>query len=365
MESAERDHTTYTHNIVQILQKHFPETDLKGNVTKPRHPGNSTLIQTSYGTSHAFQTISNDLLCCIEDCHTDHIKEYLISPSSSELLNLLTLLPDFSAFHACKHDYLELIYILRGESDFTIAGKRKRYYSGECCLINQNVLHKIESTRPSCITIHLSIQTAYLNQLNEEGTPARHSSLLQFLFQNMIHNTNINYLDFYPVMNADSQNSKMMLSYLFYILIKEMLEQHAGYQDIIKGYLKRLFYILQQPAQYTCQNIDYHQTKDSDLFEQMLAYIQSHKYKVSRNELAGALHYNGNYLSDVFQKNTGITLSAYIRDICLQEAATLLLNTDLTIAEIVHLIHYENRTVFYRHFRNKYGVTPKEYRNLK
>lgn len=365
MKSSERDHTNYTHNIIQLLQKYFPEAGSHDNVTKPLHTKNSRLMQTSFSTSHAFQTISNDFLCCIEDCQTDIIKEYLISPSSSELVNLVNLLPDLSALQACKHDYLELIYIVRGESDYTIAGKRKRYYSGECCLINQNVLHKIESTRPSCITIHLSIQISFLNQLNEEGTPARHSSLLQFLFQNMIHNTNINYLDFYPVIHADDQNNKMRLSYLFYSLIKEMLEQHAGYQDILRGYLKRLFYILQQPAQYTCQNICYHQTKGSDLFEQMLAYIQSHRYKVSRSKLADELHYNGNYLSDIFQKNTGITLSAYIRDICLQEAASLLLNTDLTIAEIVHLIHYENRTVFYKHFRNKYGVTPKEYRTLK
>lgn len=144
-----------------------------------------------------------------------------------------------------------------------------------------------------------------------------------------------------------------------------MLEQHTGYHDILSGYLKRLLYILQQPAQYTCKNICYQQTKHPSLFGQMLAYIQSHRYKINRDELAHELHYSGNYLSDIFQQNTGITLSAYIRDICLQEAASLLLNTELNIDDIVHLIHYENKTVFYKHFRNKYGVTPKEYRSSK
>ena len=46
----------------------------------------------------------------------------------------------------------------------------------------------------------------------------------------------------------------------------------------------------------------------------------------------------------------------------MQEAARLLLNTDLPIHVITSSIGYENRTVFYQHFQEKYHMTPSQYR---
>jgi len=40
----------------------------------------------------------------------------------------------------------------------------------------------------------------------------------------------------------------------------------------------------------------------------------------------------------------------------------LLRDTDDTVAEIMQILGYSNRTYFYRIFRQKYGLTPKEYR---
>jgi len=50
------------------------------------------------------------------------------------------------------------------------------------------------------------------------------------------------------------------------------------------------------------------------------------------------------------------------RSISLEEAATLLRDTDDTVGEIMQILGYSNRTYFYRIFRQKYGLTPKEYR---
>lgn len=45
----------------------------------------------------------------------------------------------------------------------------------------------------------------------------------------------------------------------------------------------------------------------------------------------------------------------------MRETAKLLLNTDLPIHVIAGSIGYENRTVFYPHFQEKYHMTPSQY----
>jgi len=144
-------------------------------------------------------------------------------------------------------------------------------------------------------------------------------------------------------------------------ILTELLYTHTGYMDIVCGSPKRLFAHMQYPDNYSCVNTRYPAEK-ADVYHETLAYILQNRRKISRTELAAAMNYNSNYLADIFRKNMGISLSAYIRDICLQEAARLLLNTDLPIHEIIRSVDYENRTVFYQHFQEKYHMTPKVYR---
>ena len=143
----------------------------------------------------------------------------------------------------------------------------------------------------------------------------------------------------------------------------ELVQKEPGCMDIVYGYPKRFFAILQTPGCYTCLNTRFYPEGENTLFEKTLDYVHSHKYRLTRSQIAEALHYNSNYISDVFLKHTGITLADYIRDVCLQEAASLLLNSELSVSEIIHRLGFENRTSFYQMFKKKYGVSPGEYRS--
>lgn len=46
----------------------------------------------------------------------------------------------------------------------------------------------------------------------------------------------------------------------------------------------------------------------------------------------------------------------------MEKAGELLLDSDLTVAEIMERIGFSNRTQFYRLFQKNYGMTPREYR---
>ena len=59
----------------------------------------------------------------------------------------------------------------------------------------------------------------------------------------------------------------------------------------------------------------------------------------------------------------GKTIIEYITDLRISYAATLLTSTDLSVITIASKVGYDNQSFFAQKFKNKYNVSPMEYRN--
>ena len=79
--------------------------------------------------------------------------------------------------------------------------------------------------------------------------------------------------------------------------------------------------------------------------------------------LSDVFNYNYSYLSRCFKKCTQISISQYYNDKKLNMAKKLLENDGLTITDIASKLNYSTIYVFSRAFKNKYGLSPTEYRN--
>lgn len=79
--------------------------------------------------------------------------------------------------------------------------------------------------------------------------------------------------------------------------------------------------------------------------------------------LAQEFHYHPNYLSQIFRAETGMTVTAYLNALRLEEAEKLLLNTDLRINAIATACGFHDDKYFLKTFKRLHGVTPTEYRN--
>jgi YesN/AraC family two-component response regulator len=77
--------------------------------------------------------------------------------------------------------------------------------------------------------------------------------------------------------------------------------------------------------------------------------------------VAEALHMSPNYLGRLFKSETGYSFSEYLQDVRLAEAVKLLEQTKSHIDIILHKTGFENKSYFYRVFKKKFGVTPREY----
>lgn len=83
---------------------------------------------------------------------------------------------------------------------------------------------------------------------------------------------------------------------------------------------------------------------------------------VSREEVAGAVFLNPAYLSRLFKRETGVSLSDYIIRIRLEKARELLVTTNYKISHIAEMVGYESFPHFTRLFKKMVGVGPHHYR---
>ena len=103
--------------------------------------------------------------------------------------------------------------------------------------------------------------------------------------------------------------------------------------------------------------------KSKQKIQEALEYIQTHYHK-DLNMAVVSNHISMNYslFSLAFKKYTGINFVNYIKELRINEAKRLLVDTDKKINEISMLVGYENEKHFMKIFKGMYGVSPSEYR---
>lgn len=86
---------------------------------------------------------------------------------------------------------------------------------------------------------------------------------------------------------------------------------------------------------------------------------------ISRESLALELGTNRQYLTQAIQENTRMTFMEYINEMRLEYARRLLCyNIDLPIDEVYTTSGFNSKSTFYRLFKQKYDLTPKEMREI-
>jgi len=106
-----------------------------------------------------------------------------------------------------------------------------------------------------------------------------------------------------------------------------------------------------------------------DLFDKTELYLDNTQCfrnpDISRESLAAELGTNRQYLTEAIQKRKKMTFMEYINEMRLEYARRLLCySLELSIDEIFVSSGFNSKSTFYRLFKQKYDLTPKEVREL-
>ena len=122
--------------------------------------------------------------------------------------------------------------------------------------------------------------------------------------------------------------------------------------------------LMREMVKIYCQLVNKHSVSNySPTVQKVVVMIETNLASdLSLSELSTSLNINASYLSTVFKKETGKTITAYVNDRRIELAQELLKTTNLQIQTIAQYCGILDVHYFTRLFKKVSGVSPKQYR---
>ena len=97
------------------------------------------------------------------------------------------------------------------------------------------------------------------------------------------------------------------------------------------------------------------------MLKQITHYIHAHlEQNLGLTELATLAQMSCHHFARLFKRSTGVSPHQYVIQCRIERAKQLILQEDLTIAEIAHQLGFANQSHLSRHFKRLVGVSPKQ-----
>lgn len=97
----------------------------------------------------------------------------------------------------------------------------------------------------------------------------------------------------------------------------------------------------------------------------IINYIKKHySENISVSDIANEVNLSESRVSHIFKDITGITIMKYIENTRINNSMKMLIETDLSITEIALSCGFCDNSYYTLRFKQKNGLTPKEYRNI-
>jgi AraC-like DNA-binding protein len=167
-----------------------------------------------------------------------------------------------------------------------------------------------------------------------------------------------------------SEEEKKLLEDIISRIVKEYsqnIDKHS--QELIVSQIKLL---LDYCSRYYDRQFHTRSNLNKDIvvdFEQLLKeYFNSENLSEKGIPLvkyfSKALNLSSYYLSDLLKKETGRNTQEYIHFYIIERAKTTLLNSNNSVSQIAYDLGFEYPQHFSKLFKNKTGMSPKEYRKI-
>ncbi len=273
----------------------------------------------------------------------------LLSPGK-----IITIRPHtrFIAFPEHTHDYVEMVYMCRGQTVHRVNGREIVLREGELLLLGQHARQSIAPASREDIAVNFIVRPAFfsatLPYLGEEETPLRRFIVGCLTGENETGCLHFQVSGVLPIQN--------LIENMLYTLTEDTPNKR-GILQMTMGLLFAQLLNHSQSLQFASQ--------DQNAVVSVLRYVEEHYRDGSLGEIAESLHYELSSLSRLIRQKTGRNYTELVQEKRLSQAAWLLRNTERNVDEIARAVGYENMTYFHRLFRDRYGQSPRAYRICK
>lgn len=291
-----------------------------------------------------------------KEIYTDH-SQFIVD--SNKLLNTGELIhirkhTRFVKFPEHKHNFIEFNYVYQGELKQKIAGKEIHLKEGELLFLNQYITHELEASKEEDIIINFIIKPEffdYIISLLENDNP-----VINFLMSTLYTNcSDGEYIHFKVSKNKEIQD----------IVESIIVELYEG-GIVSKAKTKLLVGLLLVELVKCSDDIDVFSgdNYEKKMIIEILKYIDDNYRDGSLIQISYILKQSDYKISKLIKKHLNCTFKELLQEKKLAKSSELLIYTNMPITQIIEEVGYENLTYFYKIFKTKYNMTPKDYRNV-
>ncbi len=237
------------------------------------------------------------------------------------------------------HEFYELEYIISGTGVQIVNGKTYEVKRGDLIFIDIKDTHSYYST----------------NKI-EVFNIIIHPTLYE-LIKKSLSNTFIDQYSKIPTFLRMSTENYIEIEELILKIEYEFLRKRLGYKQVLNNYVIALFIDLYRKSLH-----DQSTEEDSELKKEIIAYINDNYINLKLADLAAHFGYSPAYFSKYFKRVMDITLSDYLQKKKINCALKLLVDTNLSIEEIMIELGYSDKKNFYQIFKKYTGSTPNQIR---
>lgn len=243
-------------------------------------------------------------------------------------------------FNMHWHEYIELHYVLEGETKIQLNQEIVSAKKGSLVIANSNVLHAGFSEKTGSVMLVVIFEMEALSKELAE--------------QNIIVQ---------PVIQNDRRIDELMQQ-----ICEEQENQKPGWKLACKGALLSLVcYLTRHYAQEKLTDREsIRKRKNLDRLNTVLSYIEeNYPDNISNSDLAELVHLSDDRFNHLFRESMGMAPLQYINEVRLKKAMNLLKNGEYTAAQVADAVGFSDYNNFGRMFKRYYGCTPLEARKGK
>lgn len=251
------------------------------------------------------------------------------------------------------HNFYELIYILEGEYASEIETKVYHMKKGDFLLVDQNIMHKCylqEGKENASKRIILWVTDGMLQKLSDGQ-----GDLTECFKKNEVSAYH------FPIFYEE-----MLRGYLMRLVMTSLPDVKRDDLKMImdRGYLTLFFSYLNALIAREEYDAPMEESRTDSMVKVVNEYIEKHlQEQINVDDLAGEVHMSKYHFLRKFKEQTGITAHHFIIHKRLVVAG-ILLKEGKGIQEVSQLVGFQDYTSFLRNFKQVYGVSPGQFKQI-
>lgn len=261
----------------------------------------------------------------------------------------------FAHFPKHRHNYVEMVYMCAGSTTHIINDTdRIVLEAGDLLFLSQSATQEILPAGEDDIAVNFIILPEFFDR--PLSMIERDNVLRDFLISTLSGSgSRITYLQFRAKDILPIQN---LIENMLWTLINKKSNTNTINQVTMGLIFMNLSVFADSILQNSAGNYE------QDMIFRILKYIETHYKSGTLSDISAELKLPPYYVSRLLKKYTGHTFKELLQQQKLQQASYLLSHTTLSANAVMEAIGYSNSSFFYRSFRERFGVSPKEYRSL-